>query len=73
MPQAHFDFTSLTVEERLELVEQIWESLAQRPEAVPLTAGQKAELDRRLEEMAHDGGEGIPWDKVLRQIRGRVE
>ena len=72
MPQAHFDFTGLTPEERLELVEQIWDSLAERSEAVPLTTGQKAELDRRLEEMARDGGDGIPWDEVLRQIRRRA-
>jgi len=69
MPQAQFDFTGLTPEERLELVEQIWDSLTERPESLAVTAAQKAELDRRLEEMAHDGGEGIPWDEVLRQIR----
>ena len=63
----------MTPEERLELVEEIWDSLAERPETVPLTAGQKAELDRRLEEMERDGGDGIPWEEVLRQIRARAK
>jgi hypothetical protein len=26
-------------------------------------------LDRRLDDMQRDGGEGIPWEQVLRQIR----
>ena len=73
MPHAQFDFTRMTPEERLELVEEIWDSLAERPETVPLTAGQKAELDRRLEEMERDGGDGIPWEEVLRQIRARAK
>lgn len=73
MPQAPFDFTGLSSEERLELVERIWDSLAERPESLPVTAAQKAELDRRLDEMARDGGDGIPWDEVLRQIRARAE
>ncbi len=34
--------------ERLELLEVIWDSLAETPEAVPLTDEMRAELDRRL-------------------------
>ena len=73
MPQAQFDFTALSSEERLDLVERIWDSLTERPESLAVTAAQKAELDRRLDEMGGDGGEGIPWDEVLRQIRERAK
>ncbi|MCI0354658.1 MAG: addiction module protein [Acidobacteria bacterium] len=72
MGRAQFDFSGLTPEERLDLVEQIWDGLAEQPERVPLTTAQKAELDRRLEDMARDGGDGIPWEDVLRQIRARA-
>jgi putative addiction module component (TIGR02574 family) len=61
----------LSTEERLRLIEQLWESLRATPEAIPLTDAQRAELDRRLDEL--DGGdvEGIPWNEVLRRIKNR--
>ena len=40
---------------------------------VPVTEKQKAELDRRIEEMDRDGKRGIPWDEVLDRIRGRTK
>ncbi len=49
------DFDSLTVDERLRLLERVWESLSQSARDVPLTAEQQAELDRRLDEL--DGEE----------------
>jgi putative addiction module component (TIGR02574 family) len=66
------DIASLSFEERLRLVEQIWESLTPKPEAVPLTHAQHQELDRRLDELDREGPSGIPWDEVLRQIRSRA-
>ena len=71
MPDSAFNIEGLTPEERLRLLEEIWESLTASPEAVPPTAAQREELDRRLDEM--DGGDvgGIPWDEVLRRIRER--
>ncbi len=73
MGRTQFDFSGLTPEERLDLVEQIWEGLAEQSGAVPLTAAQKAELDRRLEAAERDGGYGIPWEEVLQQIRSRAK
>ena len=35
--------------ERMELVEEIWDSLAVTPEAVPVPDWHRAELDRRLD------------------------
>ncbi|MBI4164144.1 MAG: addiction module protein [Acidobacteria bacterium] len=65
------DISSLSLEERLKLMEQIWDSLTPKPEAVPLTHAQYEELDRRLDELDREGPSGIPWDEVLRQIRSR--
>ena len=42
------ELLELPVEERLKLVEALWESVAECPEALELTAAQKQELDRRL-------------------------
>jgi putative addiction module component (TIGR02574 family) len=65
----------LSPEERLDLLERLWDSLARTPADVPVTPEQRAELDRRLDDLDRDiqeGGElGVPWDEVLRQIRAR--
>ncbi len=53
------------------MVEELWDSLARTPEALPVTPAQRAELDRRLDEMESDGGQGIPWEEVLQRIRER--
>lgn len=65
------DITSLSPEERLDLLERLWESLSQTPEAVLLTTAQREELDRRLDELDRVGPVGIPWDEVLTRIRRR--
>jgi len=69
---ATIDISRLSPEERLELLEQLWDSLSSAPEAVPLTDAQRAELDRRLDEIDQDGPIGIPWDEVMRRIRSRT-
>jgi putative addiction module component (TIGR02574 family) len=60
-----FDFRSLSVAERLQLVEDLWESIAEEApdEALPLTPELAAELDRRLADLAprrESGGFGEP-------------
>jgi len=41
------DIAKLSTEERLELLEQLWDSLADTPEAIPLTDAQREGLDRK--------------------------
>jgi len=65
------DIAALTLDERLSLLEQLWDSLATQPEAVPLTNAQRTELDRRLDDLENEGPVGIPWDEVLSRIRSR--
>jgi putative addiction module component (TIGR02574 family) len=67
------DIAKLSPEQRLELLEQIWDSLAATPDAVPITSAQREELSRRLDELDREGPTGIPWDEVLRRIRGQSQ
>ena len=69
--KSKIDVKDLSAEERLNLIEQIWDSL--EAEDVPVTECQTAELDRRIEEMDRDGERGIPWEDVLDRIRGRAK
>jgi putative addiction module component (TIGR02574 family) len=65
----------LSAEERLELLERIWDSLRRTPAVLTVSDGQKAELDRRSASLDQDlvrgGLPGVPWDEVLRQLRAR--
>ena len=72
-PMATIDIAHLSLEERLRLLDELWESLSRTVEAIPLTSAQHAELDRRLDEFECEGPVGIPWEDVLRQIRDRVQ
>lgn len=71
MSKRELDIASLTPEERLRLLEELWDSLAAKPETIELTDAQRAELDRRLDELEVEGPVGIPWDEVLSRIRSR--
>ena len=71
MSKRDVDIASLTFEERLSLLEELWDSLAAGPEALPLTPAQRVELDRRLDDLDAEGPVGIPWDEVLSRIRSR--
>lgn len=65
------DIASLSTDERLRLMEELWESLCSTPEGVPLTSVQREELDRRLDDLDREGPTGIPWEEVFRTIRSR--
>lgn len=54
----------LTVAERIQLVEEIWASIAADPESLPVTEAQKKELDRRLAEYQANPGAGHTWEEV---------
>ena len=66
---AKHDLLSLSVSERIQLVEDIWDSIAEVPESLCLTDEQKAELDRRLDAYRRDPAAGSPWQEVLDRIR----
>ena len=68
---ARKDILSLTVAERIELMADLWDSLAETPEAVALTEAQKAELDKRLDAYQRDPTVGDPWSTVRDRIIGR--
>ncbi len=72
MSEPAFNFDSLSVPERIQLVEDLWDSIAASAEEVPLTAAQREELDRRLDEFERDPDSGRPWPEVRSEIEERV-
>jgi putative addiction module component (TIGR02574 family) len=66
----HFDYSILTPAERLELAQDLWDSVDQASDTsvLPLTDEQRAELDRRLEELSENPDAGSPWPEVKSRI-----
>jgi putative addiction module component (TIGR02574 family) len=56
------DLSNLSPDEKFELIDELWQSLA--PEDFALTSELRAELDRRLDRLDHEGPSGTPWDQV---------
>lgn len=62
------DIRQLPVSDRLDLVEQIWDSIAEDQEQFQLTEAQKAELDRRLAARKASPDRGRPWEEVKKRL-----
>ena len=65
------DILELPVAERLRLIEEIWDSVVEIPEAVPLTDWQRDELRKRLESYRANPEAGSPWADVKARILNR--
>jgi len=59
----------LSVAERIELAEAIWDTVAEDAGAIPLPEEHRAELDRRLAELEAAPDAGRSWEEV----RARLE
>ena len=65
------DILKLSISERIQLVQDIWDSIAEVPDSVPLTDEQKAEHDRRLDAYHMDPNTGSPWSVVRERFKSR--
>jgi putative addiction module component (TIGR02574 family) len=68
---ARKDILNLSIAERIELIGDIWDSIAEIPEAIALTEAQKTELNRRLDAYHKDPTAGAPWSVVRDRIGKR--
>lgn len=64
---------SLSVEKRLALVEELWDSIVgEHPAAVPLTDAQRTELDQRLAEHEAHPEDVVSWEDIKASIAARL-
>lgn len=72
MSKPVIDIAQLSREERLELIEELWESLSDgERDSLPLTREQQLELDRRLDALEHDGPTGLSPEEVRERLKRR--
>ena len=72
MRNEEFDFSKLSVAERIQLAEDLWDSIPESPD-IALNDAQKAELDRRLEDLEQHPDAGEPWEVVRARFCGRLK
>lgn len=58
----------LTPAQRIALIEQIWDTLAEE-DAVPVSKAVLDEMERRLAKFDADPSSGIPHDEMMRRLR----
>ena len=65
------DIQRLSVAERIQLAEDIWDTIALDPDAFPVTDAQREELDRRLDAMQQTPQEGVSWPELKARLTSR--
>ncbi len=70
LTELHID--RMSVEDRLLLVEEIWDSIAHTQQTVPLTALQQQELERRLREHEQNPDDVVSWEEVKEATLARL-
>ena len=64
--QASYRLAALTSSEKLDLIDQLWQSLG--PDDFSLTDTQRQELDRRLDRLDREGPSTTSWPEVRERI-----
>ncbi|MFW9260361.1 addiction module protein [Nostoc sp. KVJ20] len=67
-PILKVDISELSVSERIQLAEDLWDSILTTPDKVPLNDEQKKELDRRLEMHRQNKNQDSTWQSVKERL-----
>jgi putative addiction module component (TIGR02574 family) len=71
VPAALAEISTLSIEERLSIVEAIWDTIAADSEQLPLTPAQQALIEQRLAAHAADPDAVVAWEDVKAQALAR--
>jgi putative addiction module component (TIGR02574 family) len=72
MSKVEFDFSKLSVTERIQLAGELWDSIPESAD-ISLTDAQRAELDRRLEDLDQHPDDGERWEVVRARLYARLK
>jgi putative addiction module component (TIGR02574 family) len=65
-----FGIDRLSLDDRLALVQEICDSIAEDPELLPLSEEQKQLLGRRAADLTANPGHVLTWEEIKRSVRG---
>ncbi|MGH7170814.1 MAG: addiction module protein, partial [Gemmataceae bacterium] len=61
----------LSIADRIVLVQEIWDSIADNPEEMPLPEERKQVLDQRLAALEANPNDVLTWEEIKARIRSR--
>ena len=61
----------MSIDDRLRLVGEIWDSIAAEADALPLTDAEKEMIDRRLADMEANPDAGSSWEEVKARLQSK--
>jgi len=62
------DTLELSIPERIQLVEDIWDTITTKASSIELTGEEKSIIDARLEKYHQSPESGSPWEDVYKRI-----
>ncbi len=65
------EIETLSVDERIDLVQAIWDGIAAETESLELTEGERRELDRRIADLEARPADVRTWDEIKARVRAR--
>ncbi len=65
-------FEDLSIEEKIDYVQSLWDYIAADVDTVPLTEWQKQLLDQRLAAYEKDPDAGVPWEELRERLRSKL-
>ncbi len=71
--QMKVEFSKLPMAEKLLLVEEMWDSIADGDHALPMPSWQQTELDKRYQEYQEGRIESREWQSVHESIRDKYK
>ena len=61
----------LSLEDKLALIDEIWDAVCTDESAFKLTGAQRAELDRRIADADAHPEDSVPWEEVKASLEAR--
>ena len=62
------DISRLTPDERILLAQELWDSVHEHAQTMPLTPEQREELSRRRAQLESGQVKGVPWEQFRKNL-----
>jgi putative addiction module component (TIGR02574 family) len=71
-PKVIDEIKNLNVLDKLEIVEDIWQSIVTSNEKLPVSSLHKKDLDQRLKEYQNNPDDGSTWEEAKKRIDSKI-
>ncbi len=70
LPATLAEIASLSIDDRIRLVQAIWDTIATEEAHPGLTEAQKGDLDRRIADLDANPNNVLTWEEIKAHVRG---